>query len=89
LIGGICPVHASTIEPSPPKLRLHSEYLGGTIKKKRTEKGLTQAQLAEKSGLQQSHISRLEAGRYSPSWKTLGKIAEALGIEIGDLDPSN
>jgi len=49
---------------------------------------MTQQQLAEKAGLPQSHISRLEAGMHSPSHKTLEKIAAAMEIAMGDLDPA-
>ncbi|MDM8008608.1 MAG: helix-turn-helix transcriptional regulator [Phycisphaerae bacterium] len=44
--------------------------------------------LASKSGLPQSHISRLEAGRHSPSHKTLEKLASALAVPVNRLDPS-
>lgn len=86
LIGGI---HQVRIERLPVKLGRRAEHIGKTIQKMRDEKGWTQTQLAEKSGLQQSHISRLEAGAHSPSWKTLEKIAKALDVEVGDLDPSD
>jgi DNA-binding XRE family transcriptional regulator len=48
----------------------------------RTEKGLTQKQLAELVGTKQSAISRLENGSYNPSLEFLTKIAHALGKEM-------
>ena len=63
-------------------------WIGTKIKEKRQALHLTQEELAEKSDLPQSHISRLEGGKHSPSRKTLEKIAKALGIDIGDLDPN-
>lgn len=45
----------------------------------RTESNLTQAQLAEKTGLRQSNISRIETGAAVPSIKTLETIAKGLG----------
>lgn len=63
------------------------EYISGKIKDARKAAGLTQAQLAEKSGLPQSHISRLENAEHSPSRKTLEKIAVALGIDVKTFDP--
>ena len=89
LIGEIRQIPGDTTEQLPERLRCRAEYIAKAIKKKRDEKEWTQTQLADKSGLQQSHISRLEAGVHSPSWKTLEKIAKALGVEVGDLDPSN
>lgn len=48
----------------------------------RTEKGLTQKQLAELVGTKQSAISRLENGSYNPSLEFLSKVAHALGKEV-------
>ena len=50
--------------------------------RKRIEKGLSQEELAEKVGTRQSAISRLESGRYNPSFKVLRKVAQALDSEI-------
>ncbi len=63
-------------------------YVSGRIKAARIEAGLTQDQLAAKSGLPQSHICRLEAGLHSPTAKTLEKIALALEIAVSYFDPS-
>jgi len=88
LVGDICVGAAGSIEHTPEKLQRRSDHIGQTIKTTRQQKGLTQTQLAKKSGLPQPHISRLEAGEHSPSFKTLEKIAQALGVTVGDLDPS-
>lgn len=56
------------------------------IREARDAAGLTQVELAERSGLPQSHISRLEQGKHSPSGKTLGKIASALGLKLSYFD---
>jgi DNA-binding XRE family transcriptional regulator len=50
--------------------------------RKRIEKGLSQEELAERVGTRQSAISRLESGRYNPSFKVLRKVAQALDSEI-------
>jgi predicted transcriptional regulator len=50
--------------------------------RKRTEKGLSQEELARKIGTRQSAISRLESGRYNPTLKALQKIAQALDAKI-------
>ena len=44
--------------------------------------GMTQGELAEQCGLAQSHIARIEAGRYSVGFDTLQQIAEAMGRNI-------
>jgi DNA-binding XRE family transcriptional regulator len=61
-------------------------WISQKLKALREERDLTQTQLADLAGLPQSHISRLEAGRHSPSMKTLKKLADALKVEIGSLN---
>jgi len=50
--------------------------------KARSEQGLTQKELADKIGIPQSNISRLESGNYNPSIAFLQKIAKALGKKV-------
>lgn len=45
-------------------------------------KGMTQAELAERAGLQRSHIVRLEAGRYGATVDVLSAIAGVLGMKV-------
>jgi len=52
------------------------------IIKKRTERGLTQKELARKIGTKQSAISRLESGDYNPSLSFLQKVSEALDARL-------
>lgn len=63
-------------------------FVSQRIRDARSAAGMTQEQLAEKSGLPQSHISRLESGKHSPTAQTLEKIAPALGISVSNFDPS-
>ena len=63
-------------------------FVSKTIREQRRVAGITQAELAEKSGLLKSHISRLENGQYSATRITLEKISNALGIPLSKLDPS-
>jgi len=51
----------------------------------RKKRGLTQASLAEKTGMSQSAIADIERGSRSGSVLTLKKIAEALALRIEDL----
>ncbi|WOF15593.1 CBS domain-containing protein [Methanoplanus sp. FWC-SCC4] len=48
------------------------------IRDKRVELGLTQAEVAEKAGLSQSMIARIESGTVDPRVSTLRKIVEVL-----------
>lgn len=56
------------------------------LKKCREDAGLTQEELAEKTGIQQSHISRLERGQHSPSRVTIEKLAAALDVLPSQID---
>ena len=48
----------------------------------RNEEQLTQSELAERTGLRQSNISRIEKGQSMPSIATLAKIAQGLGKRL-------
>ncbi|MCG8485168.1 MAG: helix-turn-helix transcriptional regulator [Clostridia bacterium] len=52
------------------------------ILKARSELNLTQKELAERIGIKQSNISRLENGNYNPSLDFLKKVAQGLGKEL-------
>ena len=58
------------------------ERIGQRIAHLRKEQGMTQAELAERTGIQRAHITRIEAGRYSVGIDLLDKIAVALGMEV-------
>ena len=55
------------------------------LRKIREEKGLSQADLAQKTGLQPSAVSHFETGRRSPSFENLRALADALGISTDHL----
>ncbi len=44
--------------------------------------GLTQKQLAERTGIAQSDISKLETGNANPSLKTLQRLANGMGMKL-------
>ncbi len=48
----------------------------------RQKKKLTQAELAQKLGMKQAAIARLESGASNPSYKTLSKVAKALDKKV-------
>ena len=48
----------------------------------RNAANLTQKQLAQRSGVSQSNISKIENGNYQPSLSTLKRIAGALGKRL-------
>jgi transcriptional regulator with XRE-family HTH domain len=62
--------------------------LGQRIAALRKLAGMSQEQLSEKAGLQRTHVSRIEAGKYDVTAFTVQLIAEALGMTVDIIDPS-
>jgi transcriptional regulator with XRE-family HTH domain len=56
--------------------------IGSEIAKLRAKQGLTQEQLAEKLGIKQQSVSRIELGLFSVGFDMLQKIAEVLNSDI-------
>jgi transcriptional regulator with XRE-family HTH domain len=59
--------------------------LGQRIRERRLELKMTQAKLADTTGLDRTYISGLESGRRNPALKNLGKLSKALKISIDQL----
>ena len=59
--------------------------IGQKIRRLRKEKDWTQAQLAEKMGLNMFNINRYENDRVKPRPKLVQKFSEALGVKIDEL----
>ena len=62
------------------------EDFGKKVEEARIVKRLTQKELADKAGVLQNTISRIENGRFNPGLDILQRIAEALGMELGFLE---
>lgn len=59
--------------------------MASSIKKHRLRKGWSQSRLARESGVSQTYISELEAGKWSPNISILRKLAAALEIPVSFL----
>ena len=59
--------------------------LGKRIKKARFRAGLSQKEVAQKSGVSVSFLSQVEKGKVSPSLKSLQNIVQALDIKVNQL----
>ncbi len=59
--------------------------LGGRLRAARIAGGMSQAQLAAKSGIPKPRISQYENERLSPSLGTLSRLARALGVSEAGL----
>lgn len=61
------------------------KLLGERAKELRLSKGLTQLEVADRFGSAESTISRLEKGKYNPTYLWLSKFCKALDIEMREL----
>ena len=61
------------------------KLVGRNFARLRREKGLTQEQVEERSGISQQYLSGLERGKRNPSIVTLFEIAQALGVSHVEL----
>lgn len=59
--------------------------LGRAVQAIRAEKGISQVQLSENTGLMQSWISNVEHGRRNPSWNNVIRLAQGLGVSASEL----
>ena len=59
--------------------------LGKVLRAKREAKGLTQVELAHKSGLDRNYIGMVERGERNPSYLSLQKIALGLGLTVDEM----
>ncbi len=75
---------------SAPSVSSHREVdprvaLGFRIKELRAEHGLTQEELAERSGMFRTYMSRVESGVANPTLTMLYQIAGAFGVDVREL----
>ncbi|HXG58618.1 MAG TPA: helix-turn-helix transcriptional regulator [Thermoanaerobaculia bacterium] len=65
------------------------ELVGRKIRQLRRQRKLTQVELAEKIGIHQSDLSRMEQGEYKVGLDTLLKILQTFDLSIGDFFEEN
>lgn len=54
----------------------------------RKMRGWSQQELADRAGLQRTHVGRIEAGKYAVTLETIQAIAEALQMTVDIIDPA-
>ena len=64
---------------------MNQEKIGNFIAAMRKEKGLTQAQLAERLGVINKTVSRWETGKNMPDYAVLEDLTRELGITVNEL----
>lgn len=62
--------------------------IAGQVIVLRERRGLTQADLAERTGIDQGDISRIERGSANPTERTLARIGDALEADLRFVERS-
>ena len=62
--------------------------IGVQVKREREKALLTQQELAERAGVGLTTLNRIENDHAEPHFRTIRKIAKALGIDAKDLIPN-
>ena len=65
--------------------KLSSSLLASTISARRNAQSISQAKLAELTGINRSLISRIESQTFTPSIDQLQALAEVLNFNITDV----
>jgi transcriptional regulator with XRE-family HTH domain len=68
--------------PASPAFQL---ALGMAVKARRQELGLTQEQLYLRTDIHQRYLSNVENGKRNPSYASLRRLAEGLGLSASEL----
>lgn len=76
------PPSASPGQKRPVDPRL---ALGRRVKELRATQGLTQEELADRSGLFRTYMSRIESGQANPTVTMLHQIADAFAVDVREL----
>lgn len=70
-------------------MELDKKVIAQIIQSNRKKAKLTQAELAEKIGISEKHLSKIETGKYYPALDTFLKILEILNLTLGDFGLQN
>ena len=84
---GLEPIHKNKGTMTEEQKQATRDRIGQRIAQLRKLAGLSQEQLSERAGLQRTHVSRIEAGKYAVTLETIQAIAEALGMTVDIIDP--
>ena len=68
---------------------LDKKYIAKVIQNARREARMTQSELAEKIGISEKHMSKIETGKSYPALDTFLKILDTLQLTLGDFGIQN
>jgi transcriptional regulator with XRE-family HTH domain len=62
-----------------------AKKLGDNLKRLRTEKGLSQSDIADSLGVSRGFVSLIENGKRNPTLSTITRLASAVGVTSDEL----
>jgi transcriptional regulator with XRE-family HTH domain len=62
-----------------------SDQLGQRLAAARLQRGLAQGDVAKRSGLAASYLSRIENGKVQPTFRTVMQIVDVLGADLSEI----
>lgn len=62
-----------------------AEAFGAAIRDARSKLGLSQEEMANKAGIERSHMGKVERGEHLPNLVMMFKLAKALGLRPAEL----
>ena len=66
-------------------MKSEAKRLGENLKRIRTEKDITQSDIAKSLGVSRGFVSNIENGKTNPTLATIAKVAEVLGVSSSEL----
>lgn len=70
-------------------MELEKKYIAQIIQNARRKEGLKQSELAEKIGISEKHLSKIETGKNYPALDTFLKLLNVLNLTLGDFGLQN
>ena len=62
-----------------------NQALGLAVRELRRQRGMSQEELAQASGLHPTYISGIERGLRNPTWRSIGRVCKALDVKLSEL----
>lgn len=66
-------------------MKNEAQKLGKNLKRIRSEKNITQGDIARLLGVSRSFVSKTENGKTNPTLATITKLAKAIGVSSDEL----
>ena len=66
-------------------MKSEAEKLGKNLKRIRTDKGISQVDIARSLGVSRGFVSNIENGKTNPTLATIVKLAKSIGVSSDQL----